>query len=161
MTGPIRGSRIGSLLCVLALAIGLAVVWAPVARATGDSAAMEPRIGRDECRAQVPNCVTKISSVATVPRRQMQTVRLTCPKNSYFWNWSATVGPHVQITMPDLESDQNGHTTGATFLIHVVSGRPATAKAQIYLGCSATPAAGKLKERRAGYGWHPHAPPPT
>lgn len=122
---------------------------------------MEPWIGRDECRAEVPNCVTKISSVATVPRRQMQTVRLTCPKNSYFWNWSATVSPHVQITMLDLESDQNQHATGATFLIHAVSGRPATAKAQIHLGCSATPVAGKLKERRAGHGWHPHAPPST
>lgn len=45
MTGPIRGSRIGSLLCVLVLAIGLAVVWAPVARdgrQRGDGAVDRP-----------------------------------------------------------------------------------------------------------------------
>ena len=129
-----------------------AVAWATSAGATSG---MEPRVGRDECRTNVPGCITIQSKLQQVQKRR--TIELTCPANKFFWNWSATVSPHVQITMMGLRKSAKGRVIGGTFLINRISG-DAVGLAQIYLGCSATPSGGKLRERRSGYGWHPHEP---
>jgi len=121
-----------------------AVAWAASAGATSG---MEPRVGRDECRTNVPGSITIQSNLQQVQKRR--TIELTCPANKFFWNWSATVSPHVQITMMGLRKSAKGRVISGTFLINRISG-DAVGLAQIYLGCSAPHRAGSSANAAAG-----------
>ena len=115
---------------------------------------MESRDGRKECR-HVPNCVTVKTDLQRLSAGQPVDREFVCPKGTYFWNWSATVAPFVQVTLADTRADQDRHEIAATFQYYAQTGN-GPGQAQVYLACSKTPiAAGTLQQRRVGYGWNP------
>lgn len=117
--------------------------------------ATEPREGRKECQ-EVPGCRTVTTKMQYLKAGQPVTVEFACPAGTYFWNWSAIVARHVQVTLRDTRLDKKKHEVAATFEYYAQTGN-GPGRAQIYLGCSATPtSSGKLRIRRSGYGWNPH-----
>lgn len=118
------------------------------------SPAIEQREGRKECQ-EVPNCRTVMTSMQYLKAGQPVTRTFACPAGTYFWNWSAIVGQHVQVILRDTRLDKKKHEIAATFEYYAQTGN-GTGRAQVFLGCSATPtSSGKLKIRRWGYGWNP------
>ena len=116
---------------------------------------LESREGSKECQ-HVPSCQTVKTSVQTLQAGQPVTRELACPAGTYFWNWSATVAQFVQVVLRDTRLDKKNHEVAATFQYYAQTGN-GPGLAQVYLACSSKPiAAGKLKQRRLGYGWNPH-----
>jgi hypothetical protein len=134
-----------------AAVVGSLLAGAPTAVG---ATAMESRDGRKECR-HVPNCLTVKSGVQNLQAGKPVTRELACPAGTYFWNWSATVAQFVQVVLQGTRLDKKKHEVAATFQYYAQTGN-GPGRAQIYLGCSPKPiSAGKLKQRRLGYGWNP------
>ena len=149
-----RSRKLAALLLGMAAAavVGPLLAGAPAAMAT---TTLEPREGRKECRS-VPNCVTVKTPAQDLRAGKLVTREFSCPKGTYFWNWSATVAQFVQVSLQATRLDKKKHEVAATFEYYAQTGNGAGA-AQVYLGCSPAPvAAGKLTQRRLSYGWNPH-----
>ncbi|MFZ1430189.1 MAG: hypothetical protein WAS21_25875 [Geminicoccaceae bacterium] len=135
-----------------AAVVGSLLAGAPAAMAT---AGLEPREGRKEWR-RVPNCVTVKTPAQDLRAGKLVTREFSCPKGTYFWNWSATVAQFVQVSLQETRLDRKKHEVAATFEYYAQTGN-GTGAAQVYLGCSPAPiASGKLTQRRLSYGWNPH-----
>ena len=103
--GPMRRSRkLAALLLGMAGAavVGSLLAGAPAALAT---TTLEPREGRKECRS-VPNCVTVKTPAQDLRAGKLVTREFSCPKGTYFWNWSATVAQFVQVSLQETRLDK-------------------------------------------------------
>ena len=148
----LRLTKLAPLVLLPAVAVlGLLLAATPAAA----NPKLESREGRKECQ-HVPSCQTVKTAVQVLRAGQPVTRELACPAGTYFWNWSATVAQFVQVTLQETRLDKKSHEVAATFQYYAQTGN-GPGLAQVYLACSTKPiAAGKLKQRRLGYGWNPH-----
>ena len=82
----------------------------------------------------MPNCVTVKTPAQDLRAGKLVTREFSCPKGTYFWNWSATVAQFVQVSLQETRLDKKKHEVAATFEYYAQTGNGAGA-AQVYLGC--------------------------